>query len=342
MMYHSNIEYDRRRGRYRVRKMVNGRIHKGTFPTKRAAILFLEKIVLEGRGIHMAPMPELTDAIEAHVEDCRLAGRSESTLRYYEMKRVPLERELAGPLNHINQGHIDAYVKARRDDGVTNGTINKEIAFLRAVYKFHETDPPWRLRALSHRSKRKRVLPPEVVREILQNVPEPVLCAVGLCLFAGMRAEEVWRADASWVHGDEIDVAMHKSGGDTNRTWLVETLRNVLPKKGPLVARHKWSVTYEMTKVSEKLDIEPRLYGPGIFRHCCATYATELGFPRDNIKLVLGHQFGDVTDRYLHSQQIAKKRAILEAVERYILGTTDDRTLPDVADFDQEGNSANP
>jgi integrase len=321
--------------------MIHGRIHKGTFPTRRAAILFLEKIALEGRGIYSGTTPELAEAIDAYIEECRQAGRSNNTLRYYEAKRRNLEHVLGGSLNRITQHDIDSYIRIRQRAGISNGTVNKELHFLKSVYTFAQVDPPWRHRALSHRSKRKRVYPPEVVRELLQRLPESSLRAVSLCLFVGMRAEEVWRADTSWIHDNEIEVAMQKSGGDTNRTWLVESVRKLLPADGKLIEGPWHATAHEIRRTSAELGFAPPIYGPGIFRHHCSTYGIELGFPRDQVKLVLGHQFGDVTDRYIHSQQITKKREVLEAVEGYVLGTVDVPPRPDSTENVRLGDSAN-
>ena len=73
------------------------------------------------------------------------------------------------------------------------------------------------------------------------------------------------------------------------------------------------------------MGIDPTYKGPGAFRGHCSTYATDLGFSRDDVKLVIGHQYGDATDRYIHSQQIEKKKKVLEAVEKLVLKDAEDQ-----------------
>jgi hypothetical protein len=328
MNYKNNIAADG--GRYHVRKSIGGHIYKRTFPTKRSALMYIEHLVLEAAGVYLTEItPTLTEAIDAYVRELTILNRSHHTLNYYALRRKPLEKILGDvSLDQITQPRINEYVEARQAE-VGNGTINKEIVTLRTIFTAAQITPRWRLKSLSHRPKRKRVQPPGDVRKLWHALTQPVQCAVGLCLFAGFRAEEVWRAHASWIHGDEIDCEMEKSGGDTNRTWLVGTLRDILPARGKLVTKSESAIRYELERESAKLDITPPYMGPGAFRGHCSTYAADLGFPRDEIKLVLGHQFGDVTDRYIHSQQIEKKRKLLEAVERHVFGWYNPVTLDD-------------
>ena len=318
MRYKNNIAKDG--GRYHVRKMVCGRIVQRTFPTRRSAVMYLEHVVLEAAGVHLADLPRtLTEALDEYVARRVLLGRSAATLEYYATHRKAIEAAFGGVhLDRISQRTLEDYIAARRQE-VGNGTVNKELMLLRSVYRHHDMKPPWRIELLTHTPKRRRVHPPEVVRAIWPRLSRPTQCAVGLCLFAAFRAAEVQRATAAWVHGNEIDCEIEKSGGDQNRTWLVGTLRDILPKRGKLVTKRKPQIEWELLSLSRELGIDPPYRGPGAFRHHCSTYAIDLGYPRDHVKLVLGHRFGDVTDRYLHSQQIEKKRRTLEAVESLVI-----------------------
>jgi integrase len=329
-MYKRGLEHAD--GVYRVRKIVNGRVRKGTFPTRRAALLFIERLSLERVGLALGgALPTLSEGIDSYLRECRLANRSDLTIRYYEIKRVALERGLGDlPIHRIGQAEIDRYTEARLIE-VSGGTINKELAFLRSVYKHLEIPLQWRYRALSHHPGRRRVYTVNLVRELLQGLSGPSACAVGLCLLAGIRAAEAWRAEASWVRGEHLDVYVRKNGGDVNTTYLVPTLRAMLPASGKLVRKHEAAVRYEIEQVSKRVGFNPPVKGPGAFRHACATYASELGCSRDDIKLVLGHRYGDVTDRYLHSQQVERKRAVLERVEGYVWGTVGGEKCPNVA-----------
>jgi len=339
--YKKNIAYDKVTGRHYVLKKINGRQIKRSFPTKRSAIMFLEHLELRAAGVQLSEIvPTVHEAFEQYEVELQRLGRSQHTIQYYQKRRKRLVAMLGKyQLTSVTQQMVNDFIDMRATE-VGNGTINKEITALRTVYTAANIAPAWRVKALTHRPKRKRVHPVETVRALWERLSKPTKCAVGLCLFAGFRAEEVWRADASWIHGSEIDCEIEKSGGETNRTWLVETLREILPKSGKLVRKSEPAIRYELEKLSKDLKITPPYLGPGAFRGHCSTYATDLGFSREECKLVLGHQFGDVTDRYIHSQQIEKKKKLLEAVEKYVLGGHQ-LVTPDGEKSQKESKSSN-
>lgn len=322
LAYKKNLAHDKVTGRWHVLKKINGRQIKRSFRSKRSAVMFIDDLEVKAAGVNLAGIvPTVEEAFLEYEAELQRLGRSEHTVRFYQVRRKQLVAILGKYLlTSVTQQMVNNYID-RRAAEVGNGTINKEITALRTVYTAANIPPAWRVKALTHRPKRKRVHPVDTVRRVWEELSTEARCAVGLCLLAGFRAEEVFRAEASWVHGNEIDCEIEKSGGETNRTWLVETLRDILPKKGKLITKSQSAIRYEIEAVSKRLKIVPPYLGPGAFRGHCSTYATDLGFSREECKLVLGHQFGDVTDRYIHSQQIEKKRKLLEAVEKYVFGS---------------------
>lgn len=326
LKWKNNVARDAKTGRYHARKMVNRKLVQRSFPTKRAATMFLEALVIDAvaaaYGLPMDdPAPTVAEAMEAYLEELRGLSRSPATLAYYEIRRKPLEAALGAlELDRVTQRDVDDYVAGRKAQ-VGGGTINKELQTLRTIYHRAGITPTWRRAKQTHQVRRRAVQPVEVVRAIWPTLSRETQCAVGLCLLAGMRAAEAYRAEASWVAGEILTNLMHKSEGDTNRTYLVATLRDILPADGPLVAKPERAVQYELTKASAALKIVPLYNGPGAFRHHCSTYAVELGFTLEDVRLVLGHQQGGVTDRYIHSQRIQKKKSVLEAVEEFIFPT---------------------
>ncbi len=75
----------------------------------------------------------------------------------------------------------------------------------------------------------------------------------------------------------------------------------------------------DLRKASEALGIDPPYSGPGAFRHHCSTWAVDEGCDRAQVREVLSHSLGTVTDRYVHSQAITIKRRVLEKVEGVFL-----------------------
>jgi integrase len=145
---------------------------------------------------------------------------------------------------------------------------------------------------------------------------------MGLCLLAGWRAQEALRARADWCDWRARELYLPEEGTkehEPNRTAMVATLARILPRKGRLVAATKGQVTAQFKRASAAIGLEPSIQGPGIFRHCAATWLAELGYGRDDLRLILSHAHGDVTDRYRHGQAIGRKREMLRKLEAYFL-----------------------
>jgi len=266
-----------------------------------------------------APMtrlvPTFYQAWHGFMGNLELLERSPATLKFYKFKGKPLLKIFGKKLlNQITQRDVDMYI-AQRKDVVGAGSINKELVALKTVFNYAEVAPQWKLTKLSHQSKPKFVHPPETVAKLWHELTRPTQIAMGLCLLAGLRAEDTKRADASMVKDRVLALPRTKTGAFT--TWLVDTLVDILPKSGKLVTKTDVAVRYELEKTSKALGIDPPILGPGVFRHHCATYAADNGAWSDSdIKAVLGHGKGDVTTRYRRSDQIPLKREILECVER--------------------------
>lgn len=318
LRFRNNLYHDRSTGRWHARKMVNGNVRQLAFPSQRLAIAWLEQRVAEKYGIGIGNAgPTVGDLLDRFIEQRRELGRSPNTLEYYGNRRRKLDEGLGDALaDQVDQAAIDEWA-ALRGSKVGAGTVKKELAMLKAAYRSANVPRAWQIPPLSHATKRRRVYAVEQVRAFWHALEPDFRSAVGLSLFAGIRAAEVWRASAEWVHGRELHVELRKTG-DSNRTWIVDTLAEVLPVTG-LLAPHGLEPTRRAIQRAAKV-VGIDVSGPGHFRHHCATYATDLGFSRDAVKLVLGHRFGDVTSQYIHSQQLTAKRTLLEAVEAHVIG----------------------
>jgi integrase len=298
--------------------MTNGRVTQRQFPTRRAAVLFLEHLALTRAGVpYSSPAPMLSEAADAYQQRLHRLERSDATVRYYE-GRIQAIIDVIGdaPLDRITQRDIDYFVTQRRKYAAAT-TVNKELSALHTIYKHAGVAPEWNGEPLSAQPGRRVVRPPDVVRKLWAELTGPAKVAVALCLFAGLRRSEAFAADASWVQGSELRVVVRKTA-EHNRTHLVKTLRAILPKRGRLVAATEGQVCRAIATASKRAGIKPPYTGPGVFRHHCASYAADAGYSPEQIRLVLAHQTGTVTDRYIHSQSIKLKRKILEAVEKTV------------------------
>lgn len=321
LRFKKNLAYDQETKRWYARKVVHGRPMQRSWRTKTAALQWLDHLELLAAGVPLPDSyPTLPAAWDAFLAHRRMLGVSPATIEYYEDRRKPLEGAAGHlQLNQITQREIDAYVQWRQSQKIGNGTILKDLKALASVYRHAEAEIKWRIPALRHSPKRRQVQPVEAVRALWGALPARAKPAMGLCLLAGIRAAEAYRATSDWVHGRELHVENRKNQ-DTNRTWIVDTLHEVLPAEGPLVAERPSKIEGLLRYYSHQVELERPYTGPGAFRHHCATYIIDLGYTTDDVRLILGHTHGGVTDRYLHSQQIARKREILEALERYVFG----------------------
>ena len=161
---------------------------------------------------------------------------------------------------------------------------------------------------------------PREVGALWIELPLPARQAVGLCLLAGLRAEEAFRAESGWLRRRDREIwAPIVKTGEWNRTALVDTLADILPTEGPLVTASRNTVKDMLVRASARVGLSPAYSGPGAFRHHCATWAIDAGYTEADVKLILSHATGSVTARYIHSQSIGRKRAILETVEKLLL-----------------------
>ena len=319
LQFKKNLARDPRTGRWHVRLRIHGRrAQKGGFPSKQSASLFLEHQILNAAGVPLeGPAPTLKEAANSYLERLRLLQRSEDTIRYYEPKVLVLTQAFGDPpLDRISQANIEGFVKERSRE-VKPSTVNKELSFLRSLYRHTEIDPSWALAPLSAQTSRRFVHSRDVVRELWSTLAAETKVAVGLCLFVGLRQKTAYEADATWVHGSELWIP-HSKTGESFKTYVVPTLSALLPSEGKLVRKNRDAIRSELMRRSKKLKINPPYQGIGGFRHHCATYLAECGVSPDVIRLVLTHSVGGVTARYVASQSLTLKRDALTKVEEYL------------------------
>lgn len=320
-----NLAQDPKTKHWHARKMINGRVIQRAFRTKASAERFLgglvDKAIADAYGLELAEVvPTVGEAFEMYGAVLAEAGRSPDTIQFYANKAKAMKPYLGSKaLDAIDRATVAEYVSRRRAK-VSDGTVRKELNALRTVSRECQVPPTWTMPKLTHTPKRRAVQPVAVVRALWPLLQPETRVAVGLCLLAGVRAAECFRATAEWVHGDELHVEIQKAEGGVNRTHLVKTLREILPTTGQLVTATPNAIRHDLEAASEKLSINPPYTGPGAFRHHCATYIVECGFTLEDVRLVLGHRQGGVTGRYVHSQRIEKKKIVLEAVEAYVFG----------------------
>lgn len=314
---------------YRARVVVRGKVRKYSHKTRVLVEQWLEERDRERAGLPASGRTrrhQLRHAFDGYLAELKRYRRPTTTQQYYGNKFTQLREGLGedGFLDWLGQVDVDAYIAARLEQ-VNLGTVLKELRALATVCKWLKLRREWeipRMLAESHKPRRRRIPTVQVAARLWLQLEPSARAAMGLCLLAGWRAQEALRATAAWCDWRARELYLPEEGTkerEPNRTAMVATLAKVLPRKGRLVAATKGQVTAAFKRASAAIGLHPSIQGPGLFRHCAATWLTELGFGRDDLRLILSHAHGDVTDRYRHSQVIGRKREMLRKLEAYFL-----------------------
>ena len=314
---------------YRARVVVRGKVRKYSHKTRVLVEEWLEERDRERAGLPASGRTrrhQLRQAFDGYLGELRKYKRPATTVQYYGNKFTQLREGLGedGFVDWLGQPEIDGYI-AQRLEQVKIGTVLKELRALATITTWLKLRREWeipRMLAESHKPRRRRIPTVQVAARLWLRLEPPARAAMGLCLLAGWRAQEALRATAAWCDWRARELYLPEEGTkerEPNRTAMVGSLAKVLPRKGRLVAATKGQVTAAFKRASRRAGLEPAIQGPGVFRHCASTWLSELGYGRDDLRLILSHAHGDVTDRYRHSQMIGRKREMLRKLEAYFL-----------------------
>jgi len=323
--YVRNIWHDGAAHVYRVRVMVRGRRYKRSFSYREDAAEWVRMLQREAAGL---PTPDpaytLAQARAAYGRRLEERGSGEETERYYASKW----RALAGVLGEeallgeIDQRRIGEYVLARRGAKrpAANRTVRAELTLLHRCYPLLGIQAAWEVPELRIETHRRAVPPPEAVARLWMALDGPPLVALALCLLTGMRASEAMRLQAADVDRQARTIRLtRRKAGDELVVAVVPTLARLLPARGRLVAAGDWQVRAAIRNASRRAGVTPAWSGPGLGRHCFATWARErCGYTTEQIADALGHSRpGLATTHYLHAQAVEPLlRPMARAVER--------------------------
>lgn len=335
--YVDGLWWDAEAHTYRCKIVVRGRQRKASFVARdrsKAQVAAARALALEWlrqqerdragmpRGARAVTAEQARDAYTRHLRE---RGSPETTHRYYAAKWVALIGSLpeSETLDRITPGDVSEYVAARRAAKVCNRTIRAELGLLARATRMAGWQPRWTLPRLRITEHPRAAPPPEDVARLWRATTGPAHVALALCLLTGMRASEAYRAEAEDVDRARAVLRLRgrKAGGE-HLVPVVGTLAALLPTSGPLVAASENAVRLALRRASVRCRIVPRWTGPGLGRHCFATWAVEHGgYSTGQVADALGHSRGGaVTLRYIHAEAVARLiRPIAECVEQQLL-----------------------
>jgi integrase len=331
--------------------MVGGRNRKASFRRKADAEEWERARDREAAGLDPLPrLVTLKEGWELYQRGLRQRGSPETTFRYYHVKYDRLEEHFSevAILNRLATPDIREYVAARQaaKRPAGNRTVRAELALLhRMTVRAGEAldfdlIPQWRpprFRIVEHH---RRVPTPEQLAGVWVRLQGPPLVALALCTLTGMRASEAYRARASDVSAENATIRLpRRKAGDELVVALTDTLAALLPGTGRLVRAVHHEVSWAMERASRDAGA-PKLTGPGIGRHCFATWAVaHAGFTTEQVADALGHRRPGATSHYIHAAAVEPlRRPMAKAIEALLLGAIAKAATPP----EVEGGSGEP
>lgn len=246
----------------------------------------------------------------------------------------------------LKRSDIRAYIEKRRDDGVKNGTINREIGLLSAAINYarrewdwdipnnaegmRQKEPEGKVRSLTLAEARRLI----EVAEMSSRSPH-LPNFIRLALNTGCRRGELLKLQ--WSRVDLKVNLMFLEAADTKsrrrrsvplneeaKTALLNLaqFRAIHCPDSPWVFVHKDGSCQE--SISAAFEIALRKAGIKDFRihdlrHTCASWLVSAGQPLPAVRDLLGHSTVKMTERYAHlaPENVRAAVAVLDSVSRF-------------------------
>ncbi|NBC48551.1 MAG: tyrosine-type recombinase/integrase [Gammaproteobacteria bacterium] len=303
------------------------RCSTGTTERSEAAAL-LAKWKLEARQQRQWDQPPertFEDLMVAYLKASKGVKRSSETDRY----RLPaLRRHFAGCImQEVTATKISDYVTARRIEGVSDSTINRELALLSAAITCVNRDLDWRLpnpiakRWLAEPEGRIRWITKKEAKALIAAAQEarraPFLAdLISVALHTGCR-----RGELLGLEWNRVDLrnnliyleARHTKAKKRRALPLGSRTREALLRRARFRAEHcpasPWVFAYRdghpaydirgaFNKACRDAGITELTFHD--LRHTCAAWLVQAGIPLATIRDLLGHSTVLMTERYAH------------------------------------------
>lgn len=321
--------------RYHCKCYVRNRQRYATFSTMAAARTWLEHMDLIRAGI----IEDVTqtgwtirEVFEAHIRERKVLGRTEGSVGDIARSQLRLEEVLGAACGiHLTTAQIHRYITTRREAGVGNRNIRKELQHLRAAIRraTHE-EPRWLMPELEAQPILTRMpTDAELVAVYKALKTDDARRAWQLGILTGMRPTDLFRATPDWLDFDPakwaklepaertLTIRMKKRGGREHKVYVVKTLASALDSRLPTLAGISSNGLKGQLWRGTK-DMEHRWHGPQHLRRVVATWLAQTGdFSDEEIGTVLGHA-SDTTARrhYIKDLHLPTIQRALEAVEK--------------------------
>jgi len=255
------------------------------------------------------------------------------------------------PLEQIHQGTIQGFIAKRKADGVSSGTVRRELAVVRRILKLaalywrDEAGKPWLegqppMFRLPDWDDKKKPYPisHDEERRLLSVMPQHLSNMTLFALYTGARESVIAQLRWEWLnHIKEIDRYVFLVPGDFTKNGtdcliplnirvqaMVLSLKDTHPERvfvyrdKPVLRMHNsgWKLAWKKAGLPMDKTIQK---GPHDMRHTFARRLRSAMVPHEVIKALLHHVDGDVTINYAPAQLEELFRAVDAILEQKTL-----------------------
>lgn len=325
----------KKRKAWGVRYSVNGKVARKIVGTKEEAEDELERLKDDHRHrlLGVAEGKTLRELAEPFLEHKRAHGRDMTTLEARLKNLLPHFGDT--PLEAVEE-EIDAYVLKRREDGVSNSTINRETAVLSHMLHYAARKKRW-LRHLPYIEKleengaRDRELTEAEEKSIMNECSQDFRDLFEAALLIGKRQGLLTHLTVGQVDLENrlITFPSQKRGlkgilpiNERLYHILARRIRNegkarlspanlVFSENGR--AWQRWTIRNRLQKAMGKTGIENLRFHDS--RHTIGSRLRRRGADMDHIRKILGHRGIKTTEGYVHyeAEQLRPILALLES-----------------------------
>lgn len=232
----------------------------------------------------------------------------------------------------LSPAYINAYQTKRKQTGVSNRTVNKEMNYLKGIIKYMVKNNlvkqlPFRIEMLPTKRPIPYIPPLEDIYKFFDNIDDPVKKC--MCLFmwkAGLRYSEV--SNIKWENVDFTSgqVLLTTTKGGTPRICFIdeEIKLILLDIKKSLIGyvflneqtgRPYKSIKIMFTNTCKKAGIKH--FTPHTLRHAFATYTLQATDNLRAVQMLLGHQKVTTTEFYTQLNT-TKLREIIDKKDKFV------------------------
>jgi len=248
-------------------------------------------------------------------------------------------KTFVGPkkLSDLTAWHLEQYKKIRKEEGKAPGTINVELAVLKALlYKAQEwgklaEHPGKTVKLLKNPQRKTRFLSEEEEAQLLVACSPALRRVVQVGLLTGFRRQELasLRPEDVDLDRETVSVAACYSKNGESRTLpvgprLKAILHDAFAARGDAatVLVNEYGRRWELDNLSARFretctlaKIEP--LGPHVLRHTFASRLVMAGVDLRTVQELMGHKSINMTLRYAHLSPDHKRRAMETLESRF-------------------------